>query len=183
MSDLSYSAIADLVRQRLGLPVDTRLRIQSLVRTALQRLGQQVAQDKWNRQYLITDPDTLTVALSGGKADLTTIISVNQVLEEWLPYGFFWHDNKPLQWKRGRDIGNLQAPFDNVFKHCWLEGRTLYTKGTNNQGLTGSLGCALVASPTLLNLNPNLEDTLLDLATGLAQAQPLDYMETPGNPA
>lgn len=185
MSSLSYAAIADLTRQRLGLPVSARLRMQSLVGNALQRLGNQFAQDPYNRQYLLSDRTTTTVALSGGKADLSTLINTNQIELEFLTYGYIYHasDTRPLQWKRGPDMGAIQGAFDGVFKHCWLEGINLYTKGTNNSVLTGSLQLACPYVPTLAQLPEQLENDLIDACVGLARESPDDYMETPGNPA
>lgn len=185
MSSLTYPQIADLVRHRLGLPVDTRLRMQSLVRTALQRLGDKVAQDPAKRQYILSNRDTTTVTLSGGKVDLSAIIASDQLQLNYLTFGYIWHSSyrQPLQWKRGPDIGSVIGPFDNVFPSCWLEGTTLYTKGTNNQVLTGSLGLAVPYNPTVATLNANLEDDLLDECVGLSQAQPNDFLEIPGNAA
>lgn len=179
MSSLTYAAIGDLVRHRLDLPPNARLRLQSLVNTALQRLGNRYAQDPDRRQYILTDRNTTTAALTAGKADLTTLVDTNQVLLEYLEYGYIWHSSsdRPLQWKRGPDLGAIVGPFDNIFPHCWLEGRTLFTKGTTNAVLSGSLGFAVPAIPSLLTLHKAMEDDLLDDIVILANLSPNQMVE------
>jgi len=159
--------------------------MQSLVGNALQRLGNQFAQNPYNRQYLLSDRATTTVALAGGKADLTTLINTSQIELEYLMFGYIWHPSytSPLQWKRGPDIGAIQGPFDGVFPHCWLEGIHLYAKGTNNAVLSGTLSLACPYIPTLAQLPTQLENDLIDACVGLARETPDDYMETPGHPA
>lgn len=184
MSELTYPEISILVRNRLNLPASDRLRLQSLVNTALQRLGKQVAQDKDKRQYMLTDRATTTATLTGGKVDLTSLIASTAIQLEYMMYGWIWPatGTSPLQWKRGPDLGTIAGPFDGVFPHCWLEGKTLYTKGTNNAVLTGTLEFAVPFIATLAQLSSTLNDDLLDLCVVLAQISPDQFVEHTDKP-
>lgn len=184
MSDLSYSQIGILVRNRLDLPASARLRLQSLINTGLQRLGKKVAQDRHKRQYILSDQSTTTATLASGSVSLDTLIDDSGLQLEFITYGFLWHSDytAPLQWKRGPDMGAIAGPFDNVFPHCWMEGTTLYAKGTNGAALSGVVRFAVPYVPTLAQLSNTLNDELLDTLVGLVQEAPNDYYETPGTP-
>ena len=179
MSDLTHAQLGILVRNRLDLPASARLRLQSLVDTALHRLGKKCAQDRHKRQYVLTNKATTTATLASGSVSLDTLIDTNGLQLEFIQYGYIWHSSysSPLAWKRGPDLGGMAGPFDTTFPQCWMEGTTLYANGTNGSALSGVVSFSVPFIPTLLQMSSTLNDDLLDECCILAQGSPDAYVE------
>lgn len=98
MAPLTEGQVGLYVQQRLGIPDTSRLRLQSLISSALNNLSLKVANDYQKRKWLMTDPATVTstVTSSSGQyyTDLSTIISTYGVMKDYLMYGtVFWNNS------------------------------------------------------------------------------------------
>jgi|ERR1051325_3322375 hypothetical protein len=176
MSTLNHEQIAVIVRRRLGLEPDAVLRIEPVIGNALNALAIRVAGNYKLRQWLLTDPSAVTVTLdSDGNADLSTIITSNNILIEYIRYGNVYHADSsyPLQWLETLDQLRTPGPYDAMFLHCSLVGTTLYTRSfdDNVTPLTGDLGFAIPYVPTLSQLPESLTDDLVSTVVSM--------METP----
>lgn len=167
MSALSNENIAVMVRQELRLPPEAALDLQPLIGPALNALGEDVAADYKLRPWLTTDPATATATLgAGGAADLSTLITTNNILLESIRYGSVYHSSSvfPLQWLEQTNAGRVKSEFATIFLACWLQGTTLYTRSANNNAssyLTGDLSLAVPFIPTLATLPESLTDELV----------------------
>lgn len=92
---LTAQEIGILVSRRLRLPQSERPRIQTFIDEGLNSLAYNFVNDYEKRKWLVTDKSTVTAAItSSGKdyyADLSTVISSNGVMVDYLEYGQIFH--------------------------------------------------------------------------------------------
>lgn len=97
MAPLSEGQVGLYVQQRLGLPDTSRLRLQSLIPSALNNLSLRIANDYQKRKWLMTAPQTVTSTITSANgqyySDLTSVISTYGVMKDYLMYGtIFWNN-------------------------------------------------------------------------------------------
>jgi hypothetical protein len=151
--------LTELVRAELRLPEDESPdlddRVALVCDRALQRLVvQRVAPDKRLRPLLLTDPDTVSVALVSGVGDLSALVTSNRILVECLHLGrikdpAYSYEVREL---KSADQGALPNALDVLFPKYWLVGTDIYTRGSNGAGLAGPLALAVPYWPTLAQL-------------------------------
>ena len=88
---LTPRLVAELLRQRLGLPDDAEAaRIINLIPQALKATARKIAADPDLRQLLITDRSATTATLASGVVDLTTPYSSFRFLMEYFDLGLVY---------------------------------------------------------------------------------------------
>ena len=96
---LTPQEIGLLVTRRLRLPQSERPRVQTFIDEALNALAYNFVNDYEKRKWLLTDKSAVTAAItSSGKdyyADLSTVISSNGVMVDYLEYGQIFHTVSP----------------------------------------------------------------------------------------
>lgn len=79
------------VRQRLGIPASEGPRILTLISASLEKLAREVSNDYTKRDLLLTDKTAVTAAITNTNfdyfADLSTVITTNGVMLDYLEYG------------------------------------------------------------------------------------------------
>lgn len=164
MSLFTHEQVSIMAAERLGLDESAALDLQPLVPSALNALSVEIASNPQKRQWLLTDPSTTTATLTSNAADISTLVSTNGVLKDFLRYGFIYYNSitgQALIWINQTGAGRLAGPFDSIFNHCYLQGDTLYTRGPSVTALSGTLHFAVPYTPSLSQLPEQLVDDLV----------------------
>lgn len=170
MSILTEEHIAIQVRQKLRLPPTAALDIQPLVSVGLNQLAIQVADSYKDRHWMLTDPSVVSVTLTNGVADLTTTIDTYNILIEKIRYGMVYLNvitGQPLIWLNQVGVGRMAGPYDSIFNHVWAQGTTLQVRGPNATAPSGILYLAVSYVASLSQLNPSLNDDLVNIIARL----------------
>lgn len=165
------------VRSHPGVPAamsalgddDFAFAVAQLVFPAMNQLSESVGQVIDQRNYVMSDPTTVTATLDAdGTTNLTTLIAEKGILLERLRFGEIKHPSSvyPLKPLGGSGEGSLPSNYSSFgFLSYWVVGRTLSTRSSDNNQtpLTGDLSFAVPCVGGLDTLSPQLEDNLVDL--------------------
>lgn len=171
MSAFNASDIAEMVRRRFALPEGAELQFIPLVGPALRSLAYDVAKDPNLRDWLLTDPATITVTLDGdGVADLSTLITTNKILLECLHLGEILppvnpnYSTQPFRLISNAGAGQLAGNYDSLVYKAWVEGTSLHTKSPDNNvtPLVGTISFSVPYEPTMAELPESLVQKLVD---------------------
>jgi len=170
MSTFTRQEIGEFARQQLRLPASVVPRLMTHIDAALNRLTDILANDPTKREYIMTPRSSTSSAITSGTVDMSSLISSNGIVLEYLPMGRIYNgtsETTPLTFCRNVEAARTSNPVGNLFKRCWLEGTLLKTLGTDGNVLTGSLYFNCIAVPTLSNLNSKLDSELIDVVCGI----------------
>lgn len=181
---LTYQQVAEICRQRLGLPdASANARALWVIPQALNNLARKVATSDMRRHLLWTDKATTTVTLDGsGKADLTTLIASKKIMLEFLKYGNIFGDNSPYPLQPVESSSSYlvrQGALADEYLHYYLEGTKIVTLNFGNEvsRLEGSLSLEVAYVPTLSQLPSELEDDFIAKVMELLTLPQNDYPE------
>lgn len=179
---LNEKQIAEMARQQLRYPNASRnLGLITIIPNAIERLATMAAQDE-NKKFLFLTPTTLTAPLDGaGKVDLSTIITTNKIIAEFMDRGYIWHSSstKPLQFIQNPEMATLGSCEDDVIFY-WMRGRVLYTRNKTpivGTPLSGNLTLELPFIPTLANFPEEMTLDLVNKVCELATNPRGDFAE------
>lgn len=170
MSVLTEEHIAIQVRQKLRMPETATLDIQPLIPVGLNQLAVQIAGDYKNRHWLLTVPADTAVTLTSGVADLSALITIDNILIEMIRYGNVYYNvttGQPLIWENQVGAVRMAGPYDAIFNHVAAQGATLLVRGPNATALSGTLYLAIPFVPDLDTLPEPLTDDLVNIIARL----------------
>lgn len=164
----THREIAEKARQRVGASPAARLRYQSFVNDALQRIADTVPMDLAKRSHLLTSKGSVTATLTSGVADLATLVNASPFINiNRIRFGrvFLNSFDQPLYWLPDGETALLDDSLDTDFTGYWIEGNKLYT---TDASLSGTLSLSVPFIPTLASLPNDLVSTLVDEVVAIA---------------
>lgn len=131
---LDEAQVGILTAERLKIPLENRLRLQTYIPNALHNLAQSVANDPLRRRLLLTDQSactaTVTTSTYNTFADLTTVQDTYGVMLEYLQYGNVYYIAATNTWPDANVDDNTDTIV--IPNHGYVTGQAvrLTTAGT-----------------------------------------------------